>query len=612
MAIIKLSESSINLIAAGEVVERPSSVVKELIENSIDSSAKNIDIYLEQAGKNLIIVSDDGCGMSKEDIPIAIERHTTSKLDESDILNIRSFGFRGEALSSIASVSKLAIVSKCANQDRAFKLTSVCGADIGITEVVHKQGTKVEVRDLFYCLPARLKFLKTDATELAQTIEVVKRLAMTRPDISFSLIHENKTLLKLAKTQNIYLRIKDILGENFINNAIEIDLATDYSRVFGFASLPTYHRASSDEQFTFINNRPIKDQLINGSIKAAYQDYIVSGRCASLVMFIEVPVRLVDVNVHPAKIQVRFQNSAKIRSNIVQAIKEKVAPSNKVSNMLTDKALDYFTAPLLDIKDDNIQQVSLYEQPNNYKNTQIFSSATIPIDPWQDLEIANHQPITQDLIWNNSTATLSQLESEKSRSTSNQYLGFACTQVHNNYIISQTSNAVIIVDQHAAHERIVYEELKLKLQNEPLKRQKLLIPIVIDITNTLKVAILAENKTTLQTLGLVIEKLADTKIVVLEVPVILSQKDITKLILDIADEIDIHEQEFTLSTLIESVMKTYACHHSVRSGQKLSLDQMNNLLRAIEQTPSSGQCCHGRPTYVTLAIGNIEKLFCRK
>jgi DNA mismatch repair protein MutL len=609
MAIIRLSENTINLISAGEVVERPSSVVKELVENSIDAGAQHIEIYLEQAGKNLIVVEDDGSGMSPDDMHLAIQRHTTSKLDESDILNIRSFGFRGEALPSIASVSKFSITSKVKGASSAFKL-SVVDETVSICEVVHPGGTKIEVRDLFYSIPARLKFLKTNSTELSNCIDVVKKLALSNPQIAFTLRHEDKTVLKLAKSDSLKFRIEEMLGKDFAQNSLEVDLSSQYSKVYGYVSVPTHHRASSDEQFTFVNNRPVKDKLISGCIKAAYQDYVVQGRFPPLVLFIEVPFHFVDVNVHPAKSEVRFQDGAQIRGNIINAIKKIIGAENSaVSTTFSDKAMDYFTAPKFATPPRSERYGSFGDGSSDYRAQGVFTpnfstQNTEKLDTQTKLDVKTEPQTHMSAQQDNQDAEQEYLNVFE--------LGSACAQLHNNYIIAQSAKGIIMVDQHAAHERVVYEQLKAQLETTPLKSQPLLLPVIVELTSARKADGLIASKNHLAGLALVIEKLDETKIVVKEVPGILIKNDITRLILDIADEISDSEQEFSLSRLIEHVVETYACHHSIRSGQKLSFAEMNALLRQIESTPGGGQCCHGRPTYVSLTLSDLEKLFCRK
>jgi DNA mismatch repair protein MutL len=619
MAIIKLSDSTINLIAAGEVVERPSSVVKELVENSIDAGATKIEIYLEQAGKNVIVVADNGGGMSGEDMLIAVERHTTSKLDELDILNIRSFGFRGEALPSIMSVSKLSITSKKNASDSSFKLHSVDNKLV-LSEVVHNAGTKIEVRDLFYSVPARLKFLKSNQTELSNCLEIVKRLALSSPHIAFSVKHEDKLLLNLPVAEDIKSRIKDILGEDFDKNSVEVELSNEFITVYGYVSLPTYHRASGDEQFVFVNTRPVKDKLLSGSIKAAYQDYIVHGRFAPLVLFLDVPYQFVDVNVHPAKNEVRFQDASKIRNAVVNAIKNSISGQNiGVSTTYSDQAINYFT----------------HSQPrsgNSYNNAPVkdFSEGSHILSDHEVKYRSLVRPsITSDFKVDEQTKlnifsapqsyipAYSKTETDFDNSTANFHsgmfeLGYACAQLHNNYVIAQTKSGIVVVDQHAAHERIVYEQLKKQLETQPLTSQKLLLPLVVELSSMKKAQYLDTNKEELAKLAMVLEKLNDTKIIVHEVPSILIKDDINKLIHDIADEFCESQQEFSLTRLIEHVIETYACHHSIRSGQKLSINEMNDLLRQIELTPGGGQCCHGRPTYVTMTLCDLEKLFCRK
>lgn len=610
MAIIRLSEKTINLIAAGEVVERPASVVKELVENSIDAGSKNIEIYLEQAGKNLIVISDDGRGIPRDEMLLAVERHATSKLDELDILNIEFLGFRGEALSSIASVSKLSITSKYASSQTAYKLYFLDNKPV-ITESVCQIGTKIEVRDLFYSIPARLKFLRSNQTELSSCIEVVKKLALTSPLIAITLIHEAKTLLKLEATSDIKERIGQVLGQTFADNSIAIDLSHDLLKVYGYVSLPTYHKASSEEQFTFVNSRPVKDKLINGSLKAAYQDYIVQGRFAPLVLFLEVPFRLVDVNVHPAKSQVRFQDSGKLRNAIVHAIRSSIDGNVKVATTFADKAINYFTPSFAGSKPFTPSHwSSLLEQDGSYKAAYLADERQLVLEACAQAaqgsssssSAAFYDALGKDLVDEPAAENLLQ----------DFPLGFARAQVHNNYIIAQTLDGMILVDQHAAHERIVYEQLKKQLELEPLKSQPLLLPIRVQLSSSHKVQLLIQNKDQLKKLALLISQYDDTIVEVRAVPSILFKSNPEQIVQDIAAEFCDQGQQFSLDKLIERVIETYACHHSIRSGQQLSITQMNQLLRQIESTPAAGQCCHGRPTYVLLSLDSMEKLFCRK
>lgn len=601
MAIKRLSDGTINLIAAGEVVERPASVVKELVENSIDAGAKVIDVYLEEAGKNLISVSDNGFGMSRDDMLLAVERHTTSKLDEEDILNINSFGFRGEALPSIASVSRFSIVSKQAEKDEAFKLDLQQGSN-KIHQTLHDQGTKIEAADLFYSVPARLKFLKSNQTELAACAEVVKKLALASPSIAFSVIHGDKVLLKLAPAADIKTRILDVLSQDFAKNSIEVTKSDDGPiNVYGYISLPTYHRASSDEQFIFVNNRPVRDKLVSACIKAAYQDYIVQGRFPSLVLFIEVPLRMVDVNVHPAKSEVRFQDSAQVRSCIIKNIKNAIQSSAPATaSSIVDKAFSY-VAPANHFEAYNSRR-QLFDDNYPYRSSPAKVSSTLQPEFLQPKSL-QQEPAKVEL----EKASISMDASHHAQAE----LGMACAQLHNNYIVAQSQDGVVIVDQHAAHERIVYEELKKNLQKQPINSQQLLIPIALEF-NIHKANCLTEHQEHLQQLGLKFKQVSDTKIIIEEVPTILAASDIKQLILDIADEISQDGQEFSLTRFREHVIETYACHHSIRSGQKLSIDEMNRLLRQMEVTPGSSQCCHGRPTYVKLSLVDMEKLFSRR
>ena len=435
---------------------------------------------------------------------------------------------------------------------------------------------------------------------------MVKKLALTSPLIAITLIHEAKTLLKLEATSDIKERIGQVLGQTFADNSIAIDLSHDLLKVYGYVSLPTYHKASSEEQFTFVNSRPVKDKLINGSLKAAYQDYIVQGRFAPLVLFLEVPFRLVDVNVHPAKSQVRFQDSGKLRNAIVHAIRSSIDGNVKVATTFADKAINYFTPSFGASKPFAPSHwSSLLEQDRSYKAAYLADESQLVLEASAQTAkdpAAFYDVLGKDLIDKPAAENLLQ----------DFPLGFACAQVHNNYIIAQTLDGMILVDQHAAHERIVYEQLKKQLELEPLKSQPLLLPVRVQLSSSHKVQLLIQNKDQLEKLALLISQYDDTIVEVKAVPSILFKSNPEQIVQDIAAEFCDQGQQFSLDKLIERVIETYACHHSIRSGQQLSITQMNQLLRQLESTPAAGQCCHGRPTYVLLSLDSMEKLFCRK
>lgn len=611
MPIIRLSENTINLIAAGEVVERPSSVVKELVENAIDSGAQNIDVYLEQSGKNLIVVSDDGCGMSQEEMLLAIQRHTTSKLNEQDITDIKFFGFRGEALPSIASVSKMTIVSKAVGDNFASQL-QVIDNKVSISEVAHNRGTQVKVQDLFGCVPARLKFLRSDQRELATCIDVVKKLALANPKIAFLLKHESSILLKLSPNSSLKERAEFILGKSFIANSINVDFTKEYIKVYGYIAAPTYHKVSSEQQFIFVNGRPVKDKLLSTCLRVAYQDYIVQGRFAPVVLFIEVPFKFVDANVHPAKVEVRFQDMMLIKSTLINAITDALERTIKEQYNISPDIL----GPQ-DIFSSSLNETAKNFRPS-YANDPIFSFSKL--DETSNTQDSSNKP--KELF----TFVQEEMEDAPEEETEIEFtqslfidshnpensLGRPVAQLHNNYIIAQNNSGIVVIDQHAAHERIVYERLKKEIKQHSLQSQKLLLPIVVELDSFKKVDCLLENQKQLESLAVHFEKAGPKSLRILEVPRIIKSTNVPQLIHDIADEIAEDDHEFSLTKFVEHIIETYSCHHSIRSGQKLSIQEMNGLLRQMENTAGAAQCCHGRPTYIFVSLKDIEKLFKRR
>jgi len=620
MSIKILSNTTINKISAGEVIERPSSVVKELVENSIDAGATKIEIILEQAGKNLIIIRDDGFGMSKEDLELAIQRHATSKLDEEDLLNINSFGFRGEALPSIGAISKFKITSKQKDSHTAYSLSINGGVQEKTIHATLDKGTLIEVRDLFFATPARLKFLRTDKTELAAITTMCKKIALSNPHIAFTLTHENKDLIKVRKrgedfTEILNTRITEIMGEEFLTNSAYVNFKRNDIELYGYTSIPTYNKAAAEEQFLFINNRPVKDKILNIALKVAYQDFLSRDRHAVSVLFLKLDPHLVDVNVHPAKTEVRFHDPNLIRSIFISAIQEALRSDGKrVSSTLSNDAIDYMTH----------QNVSPHLAEKQYSSTTYF-------------QIPKHRSSKDDFRIDYNLATRSNsnhllqttfehehLPNIKTESNINHeleeilitdqkyYLGAAKTQLHNTYIISQSKDSVIITDQHAAHERLGYEKIKEQIKKKGVIRQRLLIPEIIELSSKEKAEVIDDNKKSLLELGLSIEKFGEKSIIVSEIPSLLGDINIIKLVNDLSDHLTALGENIALTELIEHVTETYACHYAIRSGRVLSILEMNELLRQMENTDFSAQCNHGRPTYVELKLKDIEKLFGRR
>jgi len=606
MTIKILSNSTINKISAGEVIERPSSAVKELVENSIDAGATKIEIILECAGKNLIIIKDDGIGMSKEELELAIERHATSKLDEDDLLNINSFGFRGEALPSIGAISKFKITSKQRGSDVAHSLSIIGGKLEPTTSATGNEGTIIEVRDLFFATPARLKFLRTDRTELNASINIVKKIAIAHPAIAFTLTHDGKELIKVRRQtgtleESIKNRIAEIISTEFIENAAVVSFARDDIEIYGHTSLPTYNRASAEDQFLFINNRPVKDKILNIALRVAYQDYLARDRHPVSALFLKVKPHFVDVNVHPAKTEVRFHDPNLIRGMVISAIKDALNnSSHRVSTTPSVTAINYMQSG---------RQTSDFKERNNPQTRFQIPTARSDTPPTPRVDYALSQ--TDLLVESKPQSIVEEEVMAKQEVLSNFPLGAAKAQLHGTYIISQTDDSIIITDQHAAHERIGYEKIKEQIEKNGLIKQRLLIPEIVELPDEMRADALNDNKETLAQLGLTIEKFGDKSIIVSEMPSLVGDVNPLQLISDLADHFSELGENIALTELIEHVTETYACHYAIRAGRKLKAEEMNELLRQMENTPFSGQCNHGRQTYVELRLKDIEKLFGR-
>lgn len=623
----------VNRIAAGEVVERPSSVVKEMVENSLDAGATQIDILFQEGGKNLISISDNGFGMTKDDLELCILRHATSKLPDDDLFNIKNFGFRGEAIPSIASISRLKIASRKAGNEEAWEIYVDAGETKYIKPANINHGTVIEVSDLFYATPARLKFLKTDSTEKSKIVEVVNKIAMANPHCGFSLKEDGRKIFDykphIFAEEGKLARISEILGKDFQENCVAVDSKRGNAELTGFISLPTYNRSNSSYQFLFVNNRPVKDKVLLGAIRGAYMDFLARDRHAVTALFINIPSDEVDVNVHPAKAEVRFRFENEIRGLLVGSIKNAlVGAGHRASNTLASDALSSFITSnnphgFSDNDGGNVTSISDFIQPQKTlgERERNFYSSSFPSYKQNYKGIGNlnssQANLSQKIFSPFELSPAAKFENEVFENTNSEAdykefpLGAARAQIHENYIIAQTNDGLVIVDQHAAHERLTYEKMKKDFESKTIPTQKLLIPQIIELGES-RSDLLVEKSQELRQFGFFIEKFGSNSISITELPEILKNENIQKLIEDIADDYSEYNQQITISEKIEHVLETIACHMSVRSGRRLNILEMNSLLRKMENTPHSGQCNHGRPTYIKLKLDDVEKLFGRK
>jgi DNA mismatch repair protein MutL len=588
MKIRRLDEGTINRIAAGEVVERPASAAKELIENSLDAGATRIDIAMGAGGAELILVEDDGIGMDGDDLALAVERHATSKLDGGDLSNIETMGFRGEALPSIGAVARLTIASRTAIGE-AYEIRVEGGRVEGPAPAGFRargqHGTRVEVRELFFATPARLKFLKSTRSEDLATLDVVKRLAMARPDVAFALTLDGRRVLDLPAEGDLLSgrlnRLAKIMGRDFADNAAPVSIAREGVRIAGFAGLPTYNRANSQMQFLFVNGRPVRDKLLIGAVRGAYADYLARDRHPALALFLECDPSFVDVNVHPAKTEVRFRDAGLVRGLIVSSLRHALHEAgHRASTTVASDVLGSLR-PQVAPAHARPAPLALMETAREY-----------------------HAPLLAPEV----SARVERAPVEPAAGTP---LGAARAQLHETYIVAQTADGIVIVDQHAAHERLVYERMKKAMDSGGIARQPLLIPEVVEL-DPAEVERVAARADELAELGLIVEPFGPDAVVVREVPAMLGKLDIRGLLRDLADDIVESGSALSLKERLEEVAGTLACHTSVRAGRRLTADEMNALLREMEATPHSGQCNHGRPTYVELKLSDIERLFGRR
>lgn len=602
MTIRRLPDTVINRIAAGEIVDRPASAVKELVENAIDAGASQIDVVATAGGRDLISVADDGCGMHQAELPLAVERHATSKLLGDDLLEIPHLGFRGEALPSIGAVSRLAISSRPRGGDNGWRIEVDAGKVSPVRPEAGAVGTFVEVRDLFYAMPARLKFLKAPRTEFGHIMDVVKRLAMAHAGVGFSLADETRTPLRTPAAREDLLaarreRLRQILGRDFVDNAVAIDVERDEIRVSGFAGLPTFNRGTAQLQYLFVNGRAVRDRLLHGAVRAAYQDLLARDRHPVLALFVELPGRLVDVNVHPAKAEVRFRDAGAVRGLIVSALHHALAAAgHQAATTGAAAALEAMRShagpprhPDLGYDRTLPPSVVLRETAAAFQAPSGAPAPALSIDD----------------------APAARIDDAADTAAAHYPLGAARGQLHATYIVSQTDDGIVIVDQHAAHERLVYERVKASLAQNGVARQGLLLPEVVELDEDDAVRLIARADQFAE-LGLAIEAFGPGAVLVREVPALLGKVNIQGLVCDLADEIRELGDALGLKDRLDQVCSTMACHGSVRAGRTLSVEEMNALLREMERTPNSGQCNHGRPTYVELQLTDIERLFGRR
>lgn len=607
MTIRLLPPTLVNQIAAGEVIERPAAAVKELVENAVDAGASRVEVVLVEGGQALISVTDDGCGMAPEEMALAVERHATSKLPDDDLVHIRHLGFRGEALPSIGSVARLTITSRPKGQDSAWSLAVEGGAKGRPLPAAHPPGTRVEVRDLFYATPARLKFLKAPRTELGHVVDVIERLAMAHPTIGFTVLDGARPVLKLPAQKGeaqaaLLSRLAAVIGRDFEDNALPLDAEREGIRLRGWAGLPTFNKATNAWQYLFVNGRPVKDRLVIGAVKGAYQDVLSHDRHPVVALFLDLPPEVVDVNVHPAKAEVRFRDSGLVRGLIVSAIRHALAGAgHRASSTLGVAALGALGAASRPATPAPTGGWSWSGQARpSFGEVRQAVAAQAPsglAEALPGLSLPPSAPAEAAAV-----STPAELDYP---------LGAAKAQLHDTYIVAETRDGLVIVDQHAAHERLVLERMRAAMAEGGVKSQSLLLPEVVDLGEA-GAARLAERAEELSRLGLEVEPFGPGAVMVRAVPALMPDADVQGLVRDLADELAEWGQALSLEEKLTEVCATMACHGSVRAGRRLSVAEMNALLRQMEATPLSGQCNHGRPTHVSLKLSDIEKLFGRR
>ncbi|OCX65799.1 DNA mismatch repair protein MutL [Thioclava sp. SK-1] len=625
----QLDDQAANRIAAGEVVERPASAVKELVENALDAGAKRIDVAYADGGKTLIRVTDNGCGMTAQDLPLALSRHATSKIDGSDLLNIHTFGFRGEALPSLGAVGRLTIQSRVVGEDGAT-ITISGGAASPVKPAALNSGTVVELRDLFFATPARLKFMRTDRAEAQAIADVIKRLAMAEPKVSFTLrdVSDGKREREIFRADAeqgemfnaLQMRLARVIGRQFADNAIQIDAERDGVRLTGYAALPTYSRGAAVEQFLFVNGRPVRDKMLIGALRAAYMDFLSRDRHPAAALFVTCDPERVDVNVHPAKAEVRFRDAAMVRGLIVTGLRHALGSvGHRASTTVAEATLGAMRPE--PVREPMANHAAAGMRPRIYQMdrpsvgaTRASYAAQAPMmqpgfQPAPSYAQTRPASFDEGAMAFDAPLTSARMEDGDSAQT-DAPLGAARAQVHENYIIAQTATGMVIVDQHAAHERLVYEKLKRQMAENRVPAQALLIPEVVDLSAG-DAQLLLDHAEALTALGLTLEPFGGTAVAVRETPACLGEINAEALVMDVLDELSDLGDSQLVQAKIEAVLSRMACHGSIRSGRRMRAEEMNALLREMEATPHSGQCNHGRPTYVELKLADIERLFGR-
>jgi len=609
-----LPDALVNRIAAGEVVERPAAAVKELVENAIDAGARRIDIAIRDGGRREIVVVDDGCGMTGGELALAVERHATSKLPDDDLVHIVTLGFRGEALPSIGAVARLTITSRAGDAD-GVSIVVEGGGKGPVRPAAQALGTRVEVRDLFFATPARLKFLKSAQTETQQVADQVRRLGMACPQIGFSLISDGHTVFRYPPAGGDLFearreRLAAVMGREFADNALRVDAERDGFRLSGYAGLPTLNRSQARFQFLFVNGRPVRDRLFQGAVRAAYQDLLARDRHPMVALFLEAPAAEIDVNVHPAKTEIRFRDNGLARGLVVSALRHALADAgHRASSSFSAAALGAFRPGSFDGSGpprpgagaglaDATAGAPGGRPPPGFGPGFASGLGESPTPYGAPPSRADWAPAAHPGI-------------SAAEPPSSAPLGAARAQLHETYVIAQTGDGLVIVDQHAAHERLVQERLRQSMAEGGVARQGLLVPEVVDLDGVAREAVIAGGEA-LAAFGLVVESFGPGAVLVREIPAALGPVDVQRLVRDLADDLVQLGTAASLIDRLDDVCASMACHASVRAGRRLSIDEMNALLRQMEATPHSGQCSHGRPTYVELKLADIERLFGRR
>ena len=615
-----------NQIAAGEVIERPASVIKELLENCIDADAENITVIAENGGIDRISITDDGCGIAKEDLLNALKRHATSKIQETeDLFSINSFGFRGEALPSIASISKFTLTSRTQEDENAWAVETQGAREFDLKPASHQKGTTVQVCDLFFNTPARRKFLKSTRSEQSAIQDVVVRTAIANPTVSFKLILDGVEKVNFSRTNGDELedylpRLGQLLGKDFVKSAVAVEGVRDRMQIFGYTTLPTHNLGTNTKQYMFVNGRPVKDRLMLAALKQAYHDRLAKNRHPICVLFVDLPPRHIDVNVHPAKAEIRFKNDREVFSLIYNSVKNILDEHSKeTTSSATTEALGYFKP-----------QTEVRPQPEFIANDLWQASANAQADSGSMQTLSETKPGNQFTIIQPSQSQVQEsisfqapvtpapsahvIDEEKQILSKQDYLnyplGAAVAQVHNTFIVAQTTDGLILVDQHAGHERMVYEKLKSQIMTKQVEIQSLLIPEIVEMSEY-DVDQIMQAQTELERFGLEIESFGPTAIAVRGTPALMGKMSTKELVLDLVEDLKDMKGPESLTAKLEHILATMACHGSIRSGRKMTVEDMNALLRQMEQVPNSAQCNHGRPTYVKISLADMEKLFDR-